>query len=110
MGKGRDNMRSIGKKLKMAREFLALTQEQVALTLDLTRNIVGNIENDKRDVKPEELLKFSKLYGITMEEIVSEDKNVDLSSQVFARGFDSLSDRDQQEILNLIKFKNSYKG
>jgi len=110
MYKGRENMRSIGKKLKMAREFLELTQEQVASTLDLTRNIVGNIENDKRDAKPEELLKFSRLYGITMEEIVSEDKKVDLSSQVFARGFDSLSDRDQQEILNLIKFKSSYKG
>lgn len=102
-------MKNIGEKLKTAREFLELTQEQVATTLNLTRNIVGNIESGKREVKSDELLKFSKLYGISMEEIVSEDKPINIQSKLFARGFENLSDKDQQEILNLIKFKNSYK-
>ena len=102
-------MKSCGKKLKAAREFLGLTQEQVATTLNLTRNIIVNIENDNRSVKADELYKFAKLYGITMEEIVSDEKEIDMNNQVFARGFDSLSERDKQEIINLIKFKNSYK-
>lgn len=45
-----------------------------------------------------------------MEEIVSDEKEINMNVPVFARGFESLSDKDQQEILNLIKFKNNYKG
>lgn len=45
-----------------------------------------------------------------MEEIVSDEKEINLNIPVFAGGFQSLSDKDQQEILNLIKFKNNYKG
>ena len=103
-------MNNTGKKLKAAREFLGLTQEQVASALNMTRNMIVNIENDNRTVKSDELYKFSKLYGISMEEIVSDEKEVNLNTPMFARGFESLSEKDQQEILNLIKFKNSYKG
>ena len=102
-------MNNCGEKLKAAREFLGLTQDQVASTLNLTRNIVVNIENGNRSIKSDELYKFSKLYGLTMEEIVSDEKEIDMSNQVFARGFDSLSEKDKQEIINLIKFKNNYK-
>ena len=99
-----------GEKLKAAREFLGLTQEQVATTLNMTRNMIVNIENNNRAIKSDELYKFSKLYGISMEEIVSDEKEIDMNVPIFARGFKSLSKKDQQEILNLIKFKNNYKG
>ena len=99
-----------GEKLKAAREFLGLTQEQVATTLNMTRNMIVNIENNNRAIKSDELYKFSKLYGISMEEIVSDEKEIDMNVPIFARGFESLSKKDQQEILNLIKFKNNYKG
>lgn len=102
-------MKSCGKKLRAVREFLGLTQDQVASTLNLTRNIIVNIENDKRSIKADELYNFSKLYGITMEEIVSDEKEIDMNDRMFARGFDSLSEKDKQEIINLIKFKNNYK-
>ena len=103
-------MMKCGARLKAAREFLGLTQEQVATTLNMTRNMIVNIENDKRNVKSNELYKFSKLYGISMEEIVSDEKEFNMNVPIFARGFESLSEKDQQEILNLIKFKNNYKG
>ena len=44
-----------------------------------------------------------------MEEIVSNEKKIDMSNQIFARGFNNLSKKDKQEIINLIKFKNDYK-
>ena len=102
-------MKKSGDKLRAAREFLGLTQDQVASTLNMTRNSIVNIENNNRSIKSEELYSFSKLYGISMEEIVSEDIEINMNMPVFARGFDSLSKKDQQEILNLIKFKNNYK-
>ena len=103
-------MKNTGEKLRAAREFLGLTQEQVASALDMPRNMIVNIENNNRTIKSDELYKFSKLYGISMEEIVSDEKEINLNVPLFARGFETLSDKDQQEILNLIKFKNDYKG
>ena len=85
-------MNKSGEKLKAAREFLGLTQEQVASALNMTRNVIVNIENDNRAIKSDELYKFSKLYGITMEEIVSDEKEIDYNVQAFARGFESLSE------------------
>lgn len=102
-------MKKYGKKLKEAREYLGYTQEQVAELLDMTRNMIVNIENDNREVKAEELYKFSKLYGISMEDLSEDDKEISSNSIVFARGFDALSEKDQKEILNLINFKNNYK-
>lgn len=99
-----------GEKLRAAREFLGLTQEQVASTLDMTRNMIVNIENNKRAIKSDELYKFSKLYGISMEEIESDDKEINMNVLMFARSFASLSEKDQQEILDLIRFKDNYKG
>ena len=103
-------MKKSGERLTAAREFLGLTQEQVASALNMTRNMIVNIENNNRTIKSDELYKFSKLYGISMEEIVSDEKEVNYNIPVFARGFETLSEKDQQEILNLIKFKNNYKG
>lgn len=102
-------MAKSGEKLRAAREFLGLTQEQVATIMNMTRNMIVNIENNKRAIKSEELYKFSKLYGISMEEIVSDEKNLNNNSLLFARNFETLSDKDQKEILDLIKYKNSIK-
>lgn len=102
-------MKNCGEKLRAAREFLGLTQDQVASTLNMTRNMIVNIENNNRSVKSDELYKFSKLYGVSMEELVSGENEIDMNIQLFARGFESLSDKDKQEIINLIKFKNDFK-
>lgn len=102
-------MNNIGERLRIAREFLNLTQEQVAKTLNLTRDIILRIEGGKRSIKPDELLKFSKLYGVSMEEIVSEQRPIDITVPMFARNFDNLSEKDKKEIISLIKFKKSYK-
>lgn len=102
-------MKKCGERLRAAREFLGLTQDQVASTLNMTRNMIVNIENNNRAVKSDELYKFSKLYGVSMEELVSGNNDVNMNIQLFARSFENLSDKDRQEIINLIKFKNDFK-
>jgi transcriptional regulator with XRE-family HTH domain len=102
-------IKKIGLKLKKAREYLSLTQEQVASIIGCGRDAIIRIENDNRKVTADELYSFSKIYGISVDELINDEYNVNYSHQVLARGFDSLTEKDQQEILNLIKFKNEYK-
>ena len=102
-------MKNLGTRLKEAREYLGLTQEDVAKLMGVSREIITNIEAGTRKVSAEELSKFSKIYGWTMEELMEGEIAETETVQMFARTFNELSDEDQNEILNLIKFKKMYK-
>lgn len=103
------NYKNIGIKLRKAREYLKLTQEQVADILDLGRDAIIRIEKGTRKISADELNDFSRLYKISMDEIMNDTPYVS-NEQVYARGFEKLSLRDQKEILDLIKLKNDYKN
>lgn len=102
-------MNGLGTRLKKAREYLGLTQEDVAKLIGVSRVIITNIESGIRKVSAEELSKFAKIYGWTMEELLEENKEEKMAMPMFARTFNELSKEDQDEIINLIKFKKMYK-
>ena len=101
--------KKIGLKLRKAREYLKLTQEQVANILNIGRDAIIRIERGNRKIDAEELSKFSILYKISMDEILDLNTHI-YTESAFARGFDKLSIKDQKEILDLIKLKNDYKN
>lgn len=102
------NYQKVGLKLKSAREYLQLTQEQVANILQLGRDAIIRIEKGSRKINADELSNFSKLYGLSMEEILDVEEKQPMG-QALARGFETLNPKDQKEILKLIKLKNTYK-
>lgn len=102
-------MNELGTRLRKAREYIGLTQEDVARLMDVSRVIITNIEAGTRKVSAEELSKFAKIYGWTMEDLLEGEKEEQENVQMFARSFSELSDVDQEEIINLIKFKKMYK-
>lgn len=101
-------MTKLGERLKKAREYLGLTQEDVAKLLNVSRVVITNIEIGARKVTAEELSKLAKIYGWSMEELLEGEK-IEGDTQMFARTFDELSLEDQKEIINLMKFKKMYK-
>ena len=103
------NYKNIGIKLRKAREYLNLTQEQVADILDLGRDAIIRIEKGTRKISADELNDLSRLYKISMDEIMNDTPYVS-NEQAYARGFEKLSLKDQKEILDLIKLKNDYKN
>ena len=66
---------NVGKYLKRIRENLGLTQEEVGKSLNLGRDAILRIEAGKRKVSAIELVNFSKLYGISLDEIIVDEKN-----------------------------------
>lgn len=99
---------SIGNRLRRVRESLGITQEDVANTLGLTRNIIVNIENDYRSVKSEELYLFSRFYKISMEELITGKKGLNLKNEFFYKAFDELSDEDKEEVIKMVENKLNY--
>ena len=97
-------MKHLGRRLKSLREKTRFTQEEIAKMLGVKRLVITNIENETRKITAEELYLFSKIYGLSMEELYTgEDKEKKIAK--FSRKFEELSNRDQKEVLNFIEFK-----
>lgn len=62
---------SLGNRLKKFREELGVTQEEFAKTLELDRTVLSQIENDKRALKVDELIKISKTMNISTDELLN---------------------------------------
>jgi Zn-dependent peptidase ImmA (M78 family)/transcriptional regulator with XRE-family HTH domain len=67
--------RQLGERLKDARRARGLTQEAVALKLDILRTTLVAIEKGERRVTPGELIEMSKMYGRPVGEFVSKRSN-----------------------------------
>lgn len=102
--------KKIGERLKKLRKYLGLTQQQVASILNVGRDAILRIEKGDRKIDVEELMNFSKLYNISMDELTSNEHTISNQEVAFARGFNELSDKDKKEILSLIEYKNIIKS
>ena len=103
------NYKKIGERLRKLRNYMDLTQEQVADILGIGRDAILRIENGKRKIDLQELMSFSKLYKISIDELIEDEHIINNNEVAFARGFNTLSEKDKKEILNLIEYKNILK-
>ena len=53
----------VAQRLREAREYLGLSQEEVATAMNLSRPAITNIESGVRKVEALELDRFAQLYG-----------------------------------------------
>ena len=104
------NYKKIGERLRKLRKYMGLTQEQVAEILSVGRDAILRIEKGDRKIDLQELMNFSKLYNISMDELTTEEHTINSSDVAFARGFNELSEKDKREIINLIEYKNILKS
>ena len=72
----------LGERLRRARSNANLTQDAAAAELGLARTTLVAIEKGQRRVKPDEIVKFTRLYGIQVGRLIApEAVHVDLSAK-----------------------------
>lgn len=103
------NYKKIGERLRKIRKYIGLSQEQVADILNVGRDAILRIEKGERKIDLQELINFSKLYNITIDELTMDEQTINANEIAFARGFKELSEKDQKEIISLIEYKNILK-
>jgi transcriptional regulator with XRE-family HTH domain len=102
---------TLGDRLRTAREYVGLKQEEVARHLSIPRSALSNIEAGQRKVDALELTRMAKLYqrpvswftgedGIGSEELPAEVAHV-------ARAAASLSSQDRRELSRFADFLKS---
>lgn len=102
-------MSTINERIKEFRNQLHLSQEYVATVLGINRSTYTQMENGKRKVLAEEIAKLSDLFGVSADTLIN-DNEMSQPATVFARSFDKLDERDQAEIMSLIRFKERVKA
>ena len=97
-----DDRQKIGARLKAAREYLGLSQQQVADQIgDVSRSAISLIESGQRKVTASELKTLAELYERPMAEFADQKDIVDLPAEagIVARQMTKLSAQDRAGVV-----------
>jgi transcriptional regulator with XRE-family HTH domain len=96
-----------GDRLRQAREYVGLSQEEVATALGLPRPSITNIELGARKVEATELGKLAKLYRRTLEYLLTGVEPAPSGPEqlaFLARAVNGLSANDLEEVARFAEF------
>ena len=99
--------RSIGERLREAREYIGFSQEEVAQHLQLSRSAISQIEHGRRKVDTLELKRLAALYQRSVASLVGEEKRAAASApqvEIVARATAELSEEDRDEVLRFVEY------
>jgi transcriptional regulator with XRE-family HTH domain len=101
-----DERTQLALRLKEAREYLGLSQQEVAAALNVPRSAISLIESGQRRVDSVELKTLAKLYQRTVAFFTGEEATSPLSSDVavLAKQASKLSNQDRTELLRFSEF------
>ncbi|RWM45556.1 helix-turn-helix transcriptional regulator [Mesorhizobium sp.] len=101
---------TLSERLRVAREYVGLKQEDVARHLSIPRSALSHIEAGQRKVDALELARMAKLYQRPVNWFTGEDDtSANLPKEVahVARAAASLSSQDRQELARFADFLKS---
>ncbi|MEU2982044.1 helix-turn-helix domain-containing protein [Streptomyces hirsutus] len=97
----------LGRRLKDTREYLGLSQQQVAERTGIVRSAISDIERGMRRVEVMELQKLARLYRLSVSYFLDEDEAADAGEHAFAglpRTRQPLSEGDRIEVARFIQY------
>ena len=105
--------RRLGDRLREARKYLGLKQEEVAAYLKIPRTALTDIENGQRRVEAIELTRLARLYRQSVAYFTGEDEaSPSLPADVahLARRVAALSTEDRAELSRFAEYLRSRSG
>lgn len=98
----------INERIKDLRNSLHLSQEYVADQLQMSRSAYTQMENGKRAIKACDIIRLCDFYGVSADYLLDRTRDSSIRT-AFMIGFETLDEDDQEEIVNLIRFKQNLK-
>jgi DNA-binding XRE family transcriptional regulator len=69
-------MSDIGKRLARERQLWGMTQDELAVAVDLTRDKIGKIETGERQASVAEMLAFARVFETSVEDLAAPRAHV----------------------------------
>lgn len=103
----------LGSRIRKAREYIGLSQDDVASVLGISRPAVTLIEAGERKVEAIELRKLAALFGTTVDMLLDGEKSAAEETDklaYLARATQGLSESDMEQLLRFTDYlRNSSK-
>jgi transcriptional regulator with XRE-family HTH domain len=101
-----DERIALGRRLREAREYLKLSQQEVADAVGISRSAISLIEAGQRKVETLELKALAQLYGRPIGHFTGEAQPTEVPESVsmLARKAEKLSEADRAELLRFSEF------
>jgi transcriptional regulator with XRE-family HTH domain len=102
-----EERRRLGERLREARKYLGLKQEEVAAYLKIPRTALTDIENGQRRVEAIELTRLARMYRQPVGHFTGEDEasaSLPLDVAHLARRVADLSAQDREELSRFAEY------
>jgi transcriptional regulator with XRE-family HTH domain len=86
------------------REYLNLSQEQVASVLGVSRAAVSAIETGRRKVSSQELKRLAALFGTSVDRLLGAELEEDPTSVALFRATKDMSAGEREQVLRFAEF------
>lgn len=93
----------IGKRIQMRRKQQGMTQEQLADKMDVSIQMVSNLERGNKAIRIENLIKLSQILNISTDYILTGKETTD-DMQTLTAQMANLSQRDRKMMELLMDF------
>lgn len=97
------DLKSMGKRIQSRRKQQGYTQEQLAELMNVSVQMVSNLERGNKAIRIDNLIKLSSILNTSTDYFLTGKKNAD-DAQSLTRMIDRLSDRDRQMIVHMIEY------
>lgn len=104
MSDEREEHEVIGSRLREAREYVGLLQDDVAGALGIPRSSLSALEAGKRKVSGVELRRLARLYRRPVGWLLGEEEIVIADADPLFRATAQLSDHDKDQVLKFAEF------
>lgn len=91
----------MGKRISLRRKSLGMTQEQVSEKMNVSVQMISNLEMGRKAIRPENLVSISKILQISTDYLLTGKGSIDDACEVTAK-LHSLSTKQQDAVKQII--------
>jgi transcriptional regulator with XRE-family HTH domain len=94
----------LAERIRAERNYVGLSQADVAEALGIPRAAVSALENGKRRVSGLELGRLAELFGTSVDRLLGRDLPTDETTTALFRATKALTDTDKEQVLRFAEF------
>ncbi len=99
-----EEQKTLGRRLKKAREYLNLSQQYVTASTGIPRTAISEIERGGRRVDSLELRKLARVYRMPVSHFLGDEPEPVETTAFLGRVIQDLPAEDQQEVLSFAQY------
>lgn len=96
-------LKEMGRRISQQRRALGLTQEELAERIDVSTQMISNLETGKKAIRPENLSKICRVLDISADYILTGAERTTPADPIY-RKLSAFSDKEMHLLAQIIEY------